>query len=176
MSRSRRIVVALFGLLGVALAVCAGLVWESFQPTVVELPDPVSDLALSSDGTSIAACGSDSAWIYTSAGGVRRSPPGRRPQRVGLAFSPDDALVVSVDYRGALEPWSARDGSPVALPPLPTHGEVRRSALSPRGDLVATLSPGVGIELWALPSGTLTRAITDPSTSWSNRYIGFSTS
>jgi len=71
MSRSRRIVVALLALLAVALAVSSLVVWESFQPAVVELADPVSALALSSDGTAIAACGSDLTWIYTTHGGER---------------------------------------------------------------------------------------------------------
>jgi WD40 repeat protein len=182
MSRSRRIVAALFALLAVGLVVSSVIVWESFQPTVIELAYPVEALALSADGESIAACGSDLTWIYTTHGGERgvpKDPELDQPlalQRVKLAFSDAGDFLYGVDSSGRVKRWSRRDGSDLGWLELKGSGPVAAVGLLPRGDLLATRSETPGLQLWALPEGRLVRDFPREWTVGLDYRIGFSPS
>jgi len=84
----------------------------------------------------------------------------------GADYGPDGTLYYA-DATG-LRTWDSRAGARGRLP-LPNDGRVRALRVSPRGDVLATISESGLLQLWALPLGRLL----EPAASWTERgFIG----
>ncbi len=138
---------------------------ESLEST--DTGEPVSDLAVSPDGTLVATTGRNGSVKLWDGETLKplRSMAGHAAAAWGVAFSPDGRVVASGSSDGTVRLWDAGSGTAVRTL-SPTGRGITAVAFHPDGSRLATTSwdrtaeRGVGAGAWELPGYGLASART----------------
>lgn len=116
----------------------------------------LDQIAVSPDGTRIAAATTDGVLLRPADAGARAKPVLlREPDLVyAVAFWPDGARLVSAGEDGRLRVWDAREGPSKRPAILGRHSSVRSLAVSPDGERLVSGGDDGRLRVWAIEAGT----------------------
>jgi WD40 repeat protein len=138
-------------------------VWYPFAETTagrtIEHGETPSDVAVSADGTSIAATRGNEVLLYDVQRGTRRDLGGLETAAIAVDISPDGRHVAASSMDGSVRIWSGEsDGAGRALG---VHqGPVRRLRFGPDGARLVTAGDG-DVRLWDVDTGAGRRLVVD---------------
>jgi WD40 repeat protein len=122
-------------------------------PLVASNHGPGFPLALSSDGQTLAAMGSNQTpwlWDFRSRRKIRELR-GTRERLFSLSFSPDGRTLAAGGFDGGLKLYNLPCGSEVAT--MPAHKSICHSvSFSPDGTRIATAGVDDTIKIWSAPT------------------------
>lgn len=119
----------------------------------------VSAVALSPDGSLLAASGGDgSVRLFDASTGAEKGQLlGRTRQGQKLAFGPDGKTIAAAGGDGSVQRWSVADGARLGTtePPFPMTSGPRAVVLTGNDRGVAWTYRGSALAVWEVPSGRL---------------------
>ena len=123
---------------------------------VVLIPERVSELALSSDGSTLASSSNDDTirlWDVPS-GQLKATLKGHTAKISSVAFSPDGSTLASGSYDYTVRLWDVASGQLKATFEGHTHW-IGSVSFSPDGATLASSSWGATVRLWDVASGKI---------------------
>jgi WD40 repeat protein len=128
--------------------------WES-QELFATIPDRTGqDVALSPDGSIVAAFGKDGLGLWRADGNALVSNLEKSIELIGreggsgVSFSPDGTLVAATGSTGIAGVWEATTGRPVGKPWRVSQSQAFTVAFSPDGSLIVTTDNDGGVRVW----------------------------
>jgi WD40 repeat protein len=128
--------------------------WES-QELFATIPDRTGqDVALSPDGSIVAAFGEDGLGLWRADGDALVPNLEESIELIGreggsgVSFSPDGTLVAATGSTGMAGVWEATTGRPVGKPWRVSQSQAFTVAFSPDGSLIVTTDNDGGVRVW----------------------------